>query len=386
MKSFTTLRTDYGNDTKNSGATNLTYGSTVMNDFHRRLLVAHDWPFLHRLRTMLTFAPTATITAAATDIITATDNTILTNTGTAVVFTTSDTLPAGLSTKTTFYMIYQTSTTFKVATSLANAFAGTAVDITDTGTGTHTVSVTTASQPLPYDVDLVESVFVTVNSTRYNPKPAPSRFFWDKLHYNTSTSDTPEYWFVQDGKFELWPRPSTDSNEITLNCKIRVPDLNIADYTTGTVDIITNGSLKVTGSSTVWTTPMVDRWIRITHSDTAASSGDGEWYRIAARESDTVITLDRPYGGRSLTTGAAAAYIIGNMPLLPEAFHDLPEFYGAFRYWAKEESFKRASAFKVMLDEGMVALKEAYGVNDLSMVVDDGEDRLLINPNLTVTI
>ena len=387
MKSFTTLRNLYGTDTKNTNSANLTYGDETMNDFHRRLLSKADWPFLHRPRTLTTFDPTATFTGAATDLCTVASGTIPTFTGTEVTLTTTGTLPAGLSTSTTYYMVFQSASTFNLSTSLANSLAGTVVDITDTGSGTHTVSISSNfMQPLPFDVDQVESVSVVVGSTRYTPIPAPSRDFWDQLHYNTNTSDTPQYWFVHNQKFGLWPRPATDGNVITLNCKIRVPDLNVADYTTGNIDIVTNGSVEVTGSGTPnWTTPMVGRWLRITHSNTAASSGDGEWYEIASVESSTVLTLVRPYGGRSLTTGAAAAYTIGMMPSLPEAFHDLPEIYGAWRYWLKEKD-TRADGFKELLTDGVSTLFTTYGVSDLSMILDSGDDSPMVNPNLTISL
>lgn len=387
MKSYTTLRNTYGVDTKNTASANLTQGDEWMNDFHRRLLAKADWPFLHRPRTITTFAPTSEFTVVAgTDVGTAT-STVLTLTGTEVTFSSTTTLPAGLSTSTTYYLIYQSATTFKVASSLANAYAGTAIDITDTGTGTHTMTIKTVFQPMPYDVDLVESVSVKVTDTLYTPRPSPSKKHWDELHTSTDyKSDAAEWWFVEDGKFALFPRAATAANVITLNSKIHVPDLNVADYTTGTVDIITNGSPKVTGSGTSWTTPMVGRWIRVTHSNTAASSGDGEWYRVAAVESTTVLYLDRPYGGRSLTTGAAAAYTLGMMPLLPEAFHDLPEIYGAYRYWSKEKD-ERADAFKEMLVDGVSTLFQTYGFNDLTMVLEDGYDEeVSINPNLTVNL
>lgn len=61
-------------------------------------------------------------------------------TGTRVRLTTTTTLPAGLALATNYYYIRVTDTTFKLATSYANAIAGTAIDITDAGTGTHTVS------------------------------------------------------------------------------------------------------------------------------------------------------------------------------------------------------------------------------------------------------
>lgn len=87
---------------------------------------------------------TATFTAdAGTDICTYTSTTSLPSNilvGTRVRFTTTTTLPAGLSLATDYYVIRIDNTTFKVATSYANAIAGTAIDITDAGTGTHTIN------------------------------------------------------------------------------------------------------------------------------------------------------------------------------------------------------------------------------------------------------
>ena len=60
-------------------------------------------------------------------------------TGTPIKFTTATTLPAGLTAGTQYYAINIDSTHISVATSVANAQAGTAVDITDQGTGNHTV-------------------------------------------------------------------------------------------------------------------------------------------------------------------------------------------------------------------------------------------------------
>jgi len=61
-------------------------------------------------------------------------------TGTRTRLTTTTTLPAGLSLATDYYFIKIDDNTFKLATSYANAIAGTAINITSTGTGTHTIS------------------------------------------------------------------------------------------------------------------------------------------------------------------------------------------------------------------------------------------------------
>lgn len=60
--------------------------------------------------------------------------------GLAVQFTTETTLPSGITAATSYYVIPVTSSTYKVATTLANALAGTAVDYTNTGTGNQTAT------------------------------------------------------------------------------------------------------------------------------------------------------------------------------------------------------------------------------------------------------
>jgi hypothetical protein len=67
-------------------------------------------------------------------------------TGQAFTLTTTGVLPGGLALATTYYAIVNSSSVFKVASSLANALAGTAVDITSAaGGGTHTVAKTALS-------------------------------------------------------------------------------------------------------------------------------------------------------------------------------------------------------------------------------------------------
>lgn len=61
--------------------------------------------------------------------------------GTKVRFTTTTTLPTGLSLATDYWLVRVSSTTARVATSYANYLAGTVVAYTDGGTGTHTLTI-----------------------------------------------------------------------------------------------------------------------------------------------------------------------------------------------------------------------------------------------------
>ena len=58
-----------------------------------------------------------------------------------VRFTTTTTLPTGLTAGTDYWLIRVSATTARVATTFANAIAGTAIAFTDAGTGTHTVTL-----------------------------------------------------------------------------------------------------------------------------------------------------------------------------------------------------------------------------------------------------
>jgi len=82
-----------------------------------------------------------------TEVITvATNNTLYT--GTAVVYTSTGTVVTGLSASATYYIIRASATTIKLASTLANALAGTAINLTGTGTGVHTLTQTLTARSL----------------------------------------------------------------------------------------------------------------------------------------------------------------------------------------------------------------------------------------------
>ena len=89
-------------------------------------------------------SPSAAVLASATDIANATDTFTKTAhgflTGLVVRATTSGVLPTGLAVATDYFVIVVTANTFKLASSLVNANAGTAINITDDGTGNQTLT------------------------------------------------------------------------------------------------------------------------------------------------------------------------------------------------------------------------------------------------------
>lgn len=236
---------------------------------------------------------------------------------------------------------------------------------------------------LPYGVDLVENVYVTVGSTRYTPKLLHSREQWDLLNDVSNTSDTPEYAFVFNGQLGLWPIPATADNVITINCKIRVRDLNIADITTSTITTLANGSTALTVNAGL-TAQMAGLWIRPTFS-TTANTGDGEWYEISSVTNATTAVLSSAYGGVSIAAGTAAC-TIAQMPLLPEDFHDTPVYAAAATYWYKEGQIGEGDKMTEKHRMNVAKLITDYSSGISDPVLDDGEDRIIVNPNLTISI
>lgn len=107
-------------------------------------------------------------------------------TGRKVGATTSGSLPGGLS-ATDYYVIVVSSTTIKLASSLANALAGTQVDITSAaGGGTHTLTPTalaTASIKLQCSLDNSNWFDIASSSTNIT---ATANIIWnvDAPYYN----------------------------------------------------------------------------------------------------------------------------------------------------------------------------------------------------------
>jgi hypothetical protein len=85
-------------------------------------------------------------------------------TGTKVALTTTTTLPGGTS-ATDYWIIKVSAGVVSLATSLANAVAGTAVDITDAGVGTHTLTpVASGSNVFKLQKSLDQSNWIDVSS------------------------------------------------------------------------------------------------------------------------------------------------------------------------------------------------------------------------------
>lgn len=173
----------------------------------------------------------------------------------------------------------------------------------------------------------------------------------------------------------------TIGNTISFNYKRRVTDLTFSDYITGTVTA-TNGSSAITGAGTGFVANYLpvagnvfnlNLWLKIT-----PPRGDGNWYQINSLDSATGLTLVNKYNGGA-TSGAS--FVIGQMPLLLEDFHDLIVFDTLRTYFSTiVDNPNKKKEFDEAFDEGIAKMDEYVGSKALNVNLRGAINT--INPNL----
>lgn len=206
----------------------------------------------------------------------------------------------------------------------------------------------------------------------YSPEMVFDPVKWKRIkQFRYGTSDVPRFTYVENQKYYIQPIPATTGNKITLRGRKNVRDLSIADYTTGTITSIANGGTAVVGSGTTWTADMVGRYIRITETS-AANGGDGFWYEIGSYTSATSIGLLKPYEGTTIAAGTAA-YAIGQMSPIPEAYEMAIIYRSAAIYWAIKDPNRATQYWKLYDGGNEQGLINTYGGIIGQMLENEGE-------------
>jgi hypothetical protein len=316
---------------------------------------------------------------------------------------------------------------------------------------------------LPYNYSKLKTGTITNGNLTWTPTEILSRRAWDLLNTQKNyVGNIPNNYYIWGNKIGFWPIPSSATEVITFNYQIRVPDLTITDYSTGTVAASNTGGVTsttnlfggsatyttaigvattggngsgctvditavagvitaivvnaagtgyligdtltiaggdgtanfmvvaisqssvITGTTTAWlTTPNfistagsvlnLNLWIRI-----IAPQGDNNWYKISSIDSATQLTLLNPYQGATCT---GASYVIGQMPLLLEDFHDIPVYKPLVIYFSTiQPNEAKASEARNLYKEGIERLDKYCGSKSLN--VNLNRPRQMQNPNL----
>lgn len=238
-----------------------------------------------------------------------------------------------------------------------------------------------AGYTLPFNNKQVINTTVLIGSVLWQPTEVPTRKAYDALNVIPFLNDFPQYYYIYNNQLLLWPTPATSSQAITINYKKRLRELSAVDYTIGTVTM-TNASTSVTGSGTSWTTNMAGRWINVPLTTSNTTSGDDEWYQIASVTNATTLVLNNQYQGAS-TVGSS--YTIGEVPILPEDYQDLPLYRSLYVYWNSiGKDATKANEFKALYEEGYKRLDAEFGSKTSSVGLTPGNMNV-VQPNFYQT-
>ncbi len=239
-----------------------------------------------------------------------------------------------------------------------------------------------AAYTLPHDIKQVINVTVQIGGILWQPREVATRKQYDALNVISFINNFPQFYYIYNNQLLIWPTPAENSDVITVNYKKRITDLSQADYTTGTCSV-TTATTTVTGSGTAWTTNMAGRWLNIAVSASNTTSGDDSWYQIASVQSATSLTLNNPYVGQTVAGGT---YIIGEVPILPEDFQDLPLYRALMVYFNSiganvERASEKVAEYKSLYEDGYRRLEAEFG-SKTSGVGLTPQDYPVVNPNL----
>lgn len=222
---------------------------------------------------------------------------------------------------------------------------------------------TVASQQfyqMPEDAIRIKTLIVTVGSNAYPVEEIANEDQWQSLNIRVQTGSWPRYFFVKgNDQFGVWPTPAAIYTG-TLSYEHSMRDMAQDDYSTGTVSM-TNGLATVTGTSTVWTASMVGRTLFVTDG-----SADGMGYKIASFTDATHLTLENYYAG---TTGGSKTYLIGEVPDIPEEFHESLIDYALYRYYRMRRDIPTSKEMKATFDEALLLCQENYSSKTASQYV-----------------
>lgn len=206
---------------------------------------------------------------------------------------------------------------------------------------------------LPEDCIRVKSVKVLIGGVTYPLTEIVDEDLWNEMNMTPTTSGVPEAYFI-DGNdvIGIYPTPSASvADAVTLRYERSVRDMAQADYTTGTVEV-TNGSVAVVGTDTVFTEKMVGRTLFITDG-----TADGMGYKIASYTDSTHISLENKYAGSS---GSVKTYLIGEVPDIPEEYHESLIDYGCFRYYLRRKDRGLAKDFAGLFSQALEGCQANY--------------------------
>lgn len=206
---------------------------------------------------------------------------------------------------------------------------------------------------MPEDAIRIKSLTVTVGSITYPLTEIVDEDQWQGLNLRVQKSSVPEFYFVLGSdQFGIWPVPQA-ANTATIGFEANMRDMTADDYSTGTVTMIANSPAVVGAGGAAFTAAMVGRTLFV---DPSGGTGDGSGYKVASFTDTTHITLENNYAGAA----GSYNYLIGQVPDIPDEFHEALIDYAGYRYYRRRRDLQTAKDLKAAFDEAILLCQQNY--------------------------
>lgn len=207
-------------------------------------------------------------------------------TGKPVYLTSTGTPPTGLSINTAYWVIVLSSTTFSLATSFANAIAGTVITLSSAGTGTNTVNYgepATASTVMEVLSDLNASYFYT-----YDDQAGLGQA--DTPTVVVPATPSASYTGIINGAVNFKIAPIRDRENVGVN--IETPDAPVKGRASAATAVVVpnNKTVQIT-----FPTAQTGQTHWAVFSTKEGFGGTGAFYRLGWRENNSVSTDTNPW-------------------------------------------------------------------------------------------
>lgn len=204
-------------------------------------------------------------------------------------------------------------------------------------------------------------------------KEVRSEFEWRQITAYPYSSNWEAYYYpLGNDKFEFWPTPSQDvANGIRYYYQQQDFDLSVDDIISSnltpieTVTMI-NGSTLVTSTGSSFTNQLVGLQFQTT------GVTDLNWYEIVAVPTASTLTLKSAFVGNS---GSGISYRIGQVPIIPQEYHDAIVNYGLYLFFSGKGNEQRSTQHLSLYNTSVTSAIEEYSASTEGNVIfsDGGE-------------
>lgn len=208
---------------------------------------------------------------------------------------------------------------------------------------------------MPEDAIRIKSLTITVGTIVYPLEEVIDEQNWQQLTMRSQSSTVPEFFYVKGSdQFGIWPTPSASNNIGHITFEANMRDMTADDYATGTIAVVAGSPNVVGASGAAFTASMVGRTLFV---DPTGGTGDGSGYKIASFTDTTHIVLENNYAG---ATTAVSTFSIGQVPDIPDEFHEALIDYAAYRYYRRRRDLGTAKDLKAAFDEALLLCQQNY--------------------------